>query len=93
MAKTGEDLREARAAGDEIDARIKALEAARPAPAPGGAARDVAVDVEAPAGGKFRLALTYRVAGARWTPGLRGPSDHRRQGRQAHARTCRGARS
>lgn len=68
MAKTGEDLREARAAGDEIDARIKALEAARPAPAPRGAARDVAVDVEAPSGGKFRLALSYRVTGARWTP-------------------------
>jgi uncharacterized protein (TIGR02231 family) len=68
LAKNGEALREARAAGDEIDARIKALEAARPAQAPKGAARDVAVDVEAPAGGKFRLAVTYRVAGARWTP-------------------------
>lgn len=68
MAKTGEDLREARAAGDEIDARIKALEAARPARGPKGAARDVAVDVDTPSAGKFRLALTYRVAGARWTP-------------------------
>jgi uncharacterized protein (TIGR02231 family) len=68
LARNGEALREARAAGEEIDARIRALEAARPAPAPKGAARDVAVDVEAPAGGKFRLAVTYRVAGARWTP-------------------------
>jgi hypothetical protein len=58
LARNGEALREARAAGEEIDARIRALEAARPAQAPKGAARDVAVDVEAPAGGKFRLAVT-----------------------------------
>lgn len=68
LAKNGEALREARAAAEEIDVRIRALEAARPASAPKGAARDVAVDVEAAAGGKFRLAVTYRVAGARWTP-------------------------
>jgi uncharacterized protein (TIGR02231 family) len=68
LARNGEALREARAAGEEIDARIRALEAARPAQAPKGAARDVALDVEAPAGGKFRLAVTYRVTGARWTP-------------------------
>jgi uncharacterized protein (TIGR02231 family) len=68
LARNGEDLREARVTGEEIDARIRALEAARPAQAPKGAARDVALDVEAPSGGKFRLAVTYRVAGARWTP-------------------------
>jgi uncharacterized protein (TIGR02231 family) len=68
LARNGEDLRLARAAAAEIDARIKAVEAARPAPAPGGATRDVAVNVEAPAAGKFRLALDYRVSGARWTP-------------------------
>jgi uncharacterized protein (TIGR02231 family) len=68
MAKTGEDLRLARAEGEEIDARLKALEAARPAPGPKGALRDVAVDVEAAASGKARLALTYRLAGARWSP-------------------------
>lgn len=68
MAKTGEDLRLARAAGEEIDARIKALEAAHPAPSPSGPTRDVGVDVEAASGGKARLSLTYRVAGARWTP-------------------------
>jgi uncharacterized protein (TIGR02231 family) len=68
LARNGEALREARVGGEEIDARIRALEAARPAQAPKGAARDVALDVEAPAGGTFRLAVTYRVAGARWTP-------------------------
>jgi uncharacterized protein (TIGR02231 family) len=68
MAKTGEDLRLARAAGEEIDARLKALEAARPTPGPKGATRDVAVDVEAAASGKARLVLTYRLAGARWSP-------------------------
>ena len=64
MAKTGEDLREARAASDEIDARIKALEAARPAPRPG-ARRATSRSIKAPSGGKFRLALAYRVTGAR----------------------------
>jgi uncharacterized protein (TIGR02231 family) len=68
MAKTGETLREARAAGEAIDARIKALEAARPAPTPQGATRDVTVDVEAGAPAKTHLSLSYRVAGARWTP-------------------------
>jgi uncharacterized protein (TIGR02231 family) len=68
LAKTGEDLRKAHAAAEEIDARIKSLEAARPAPSIQGAAREVTADVEAPAAGRFRLALTYRVGGARWTP-------------------------
>ena len=68
MAKTGEELRIARLAGEVIDEKIKALEAARPAPGPGGATEDVAVDFSAPAAGKIRLVLTYRVAGARWTP-------------------------
>ncbi|HUO53660.1 MAG TPA: mucoidy inhibitor MuiA family protein [Rhodoblastus sp.] len=68
FTKTGEELREARAAGEAIDARIKALEAARPAPSPQGATRDVAVDVEASAPAKAHLALSYRVAAARWSP-------------------------
>ncbi|WP_298355426.1 mucoidy inhibitor MuiA family protein [Rhodoblastus sp.] len=68
MAKTGEELRAANLAGEAIDEKIKALEAARPAPAPGGAMEDVAVDFSAPAAGKIRLALTYRVARAGWIP-------------------------
>ena len=68
LAKTGEDLRQARAAAEALDLRIKALEAARPAPAPKGPTRDVAVDVTAASAGAFRLALSYRVAGAHWTP-------------------------
>ena len=52
----------------DVETRIKALEAARPAPGPRGAAQDVAIDVEAPSAGKYRLTLTYRLHGARWTP-------------------------
>jgi len=68
LAKTGEELRLARAAVAEIDARIKSLEATKPAPGPRGAAQDVAVEVEAATAGKYRLSLTYRLRGARWTP-------------------------
>ncbi|MCI4677191.1 mucoidy inhibitor MuiA family protein [Rhodoblastus acidophilus] len=68
MAKTGEDLRAERAAAEAVDLKIEALAAARPAPAPGGAARDVAVGLTAGSAGKVRLAVTYRVASARWTP-------------------------
>jgi uncharacterized protein (TIGR02231 family) len=68
LEKVGLDLRAARAAVAEIDARIGILEAARPAPAVARPAQDVAVDVDAPQAGKFRLVLNYRVAGARWTP-------------------------
>ena len=68
LAKVGEDLRAARVGVAEIDARIKALEATRPLPSARGPSQDVAVDVEAPAAGKFRLVLNYRIAGARWTP-------------------------
>ena len=68
LAKTGEELRQARAAVAEIDQKIKAQEAARPLPGPRGAAQDVAVDVEAPSAGHYRLSLTYRLHGARWTP-------------------------
>ncbi len=68
LEKVGLDLRAAHAAAAEIDVRIKALEAARPAPSIAGPTQDVAVDVEAPQAGKIRLILNYRVAGARWTP-------------------------
>ncbi len=68
MARTGEELRAARLTGEAIDEKIKALAAARPAPGPGGATEDVAVDFSARAPGKVRLVLSYRVAGARWTP-------------------------
>jgi uncharacterized protein (TIGR02231 family) len=68
LARTGEDLRVARAAVADVDLRIKNLEAARPAPTPRGATQDVAVEVEATAAGKFTLSLSYRVAGARWSP-------------------------
>lgn len=68
LEKVGLDLRAAHASIAEIDARIKALEAARPAPSIAGPLLDVAVDVESPQAGKIRLILNYRVAGARWTP-------------------------
>lgn len=68
VEKVGLDLHTARAAAAEIDARIKILEAARPAPSVSRPAQDVAVDVEATKAGKIRLVLNYRVAGARWTP-------------------------
>jgi uncharacterized protein (TIGR02231 family) len=67
LAAAGEDLRALNAAARDLDARIEALEQARP-PAPGGPKRDVAVMVEADAAGPARLAVSYRVAGASWTP-------------------------
>ena len=68
LAKVGEDLRVARAAVAELDDQIKALEPTRPPPSPRGPAQDVTIDIEAPASGKIRLSLNYRIAGASWTP-------------------------
>ncbi len=67
-AKVGEELRVARKAARELDDEIKALESARQPLVGRRAARDVAVDVETPTAGKARFSLTYRVAGANWTP-------------------------
>jgi hypothetical protein len=50
LEKVGLDLRAARTAVAEIDARIESLEAGRPAPAVARPAQDVAVDIEAPPG-------------------------------------------
>jgi uncharacterized protein (TIGR02231 family) len=68
LAKVGEDLRVARAGVAELDDQIKTLEPTRPLPSPRGPAQDVTIDIEAPASGKMRLSLNYRIAGASWTP-------------------------
>jgi uncharacterized protein (TIGR02231 family) len=68
LLKTGEDLRQARAAVAETEKKIKALQAARPLPSPSGPAQDVALDVETAKAGPYSLSLTYRMHGARWAP-------------------------
>lgn len=69
LAGVAEELRVLAAQARDIDERIAALEAARPpAPRPGAPKRDVTVSVEAEAPLAASLAVSYRVAGASWTP-------------------------
>jgi uncharacterized protein (TIGR02231 family) len=89
LAKTGEELRLARASVADIETKIKAMEAARPAPGPRGAAQDVAVDVEAPSAGKYRLSLTYRLNGARWTPAYEARLDTGEKGQNDKGRAAK----
>ena len=54
---------------EALDLEIAAAEAARPAAPPNGQPRrDVAIAIEASAAAEAALRVTYRVAGARWTP-------------------------
>ncbi|HEY8566853.1 MAG TPA: mucoidy inhibitor MuiA family protein [Beijerinckiaceae bacterium] len=64
-----EELRLSRARARDLDAEIAALERARPAPLrPGAPKRDVIIAVEAGAALTGTLAVSYRVAGASWSP-------------------------
>jgi uncharacterized protein (TIGR02231 family) len=91
LARTGEELRLARADVTEVEARIKSLEAARPAPGPQGAAQDVALDVDAPTSGKYALKLTYRLNGASWTPAYEARLDTGNKGKGAKLELTRRA--
>ena len=72
----GEALEKAAVAVVSLQARVEALdldiaaaEKARPAAPPDGQPRrDVAIALDAPAAAEAALRVTYRVAGARWTP-------------------------
>jgi uncharacterized protein (TIGR02231 family) len=69
LGDVNEELRTLSARSRELDADIAALERARPQPPrPGAPKRDVAVAVEASAPVKGELRLSYRVAGAGWSP-------------------------
>jgi uncharacterized protein (TIGR02231 family) len=69
LGDVNEELRTLSARSRELDADIAALERARPQPPrPGAPKRDVAVAVEASAAVKGELRLSYRVAGAGWSP-------------------------
>lgn len=69
LAGVHEDLRVARARVRDLEAEIAVLERTQARPVrPGAPRRDVAIAVEAAAGLKGALRVTYRVAGAAWTP-------------------------
>jgi uncharacterized protein (TIGR02231 family) len=69
LGDVNEELRTLSARSRELDADIAALERARPQPPrPGAPKRDVAVAIEASAAVKGELRLSYRVAGAGWSP-------------------------
>ncbi len=69
LAGVGEEIRLARARGRDLDGQIGALERARPTPArPGAPKRDVSIALEAASALQGEIRVTYRVAGASWTP-------------------------
>lgn len=68
LAKTGEELRTARARAKDLDDEIHALEAGGGERKMQRPAREVAIAVESASGGKLRLTLTYLVSGASWRP-------------------------
>jgi uncharacterized protein (TIGR02231 family) len=71
LAKVGEELRTANARLRDIDEEIANLERARSAQKTRVGKepqRDVAIAFDAQAAGPAKLALTYRVTGASWTP-------------------------
>jgi len=68
MAKTGEELRGARAKAKELDDEIRALEGGGAARAPRRPAREAAIAVESASGGRLQLTLAYLVANANWRP-------------------------
>ena len=69
LKQTGEDLRTAHAAARELDEQIRALEQGRQRPRPiSGPHRDVVVELVAESALKGRVTLSYRVAGAGWSP-------------------------
>ncbi|KAA2236759.1 mucoidy inhibitor MuiA family protein [Salinarimonas soli] len=69
LAAVNEDIRVAGVRARDLEAEIAALEGARSRPIrPGAPKRDVTVAVEAGAALKGALEVTYRIAGAAWTP-------------------------
>jgi uncharacterized protein (TIGR02231 family) len=69
LVKVNAELRTVRGRAAEIESEIAALERARPQTGrPGAPKRDVAIAVEAPAPVTAEFTVSYRVAGANWTP-------------------------
>ena len=68
FAKVGEDIRVANAEQAGVLEQIRALEASNRGPSGAQPARDVIVDVEAPAASKASITVTYQVRGAYWRP-------------------------
>jgi len=69
LVKVNAELRTVRSRASEIESEIAALERARPQTGrPGAPKRDVAIAVEAPAPVAAEFTVSYRVAGANWTP-------------------------
>lgn len=68
FAKVGEDIRITTAEQAAVQEQIRALEASNRGPSGAQPARDVIVDVEAPAASKASITVTYQVRGAYWRP-------------------------
>jgi uncharacterized protein (TIGR02231 family) len=69
LGDVGQALNERNRELADLDARINALQQARPrAPRPGAPLRDVAIAVEAATALTGDVTVTYRVAGASWLP-------------------------
>jgi uncharacterized protein (TIGR02231 family) len=69
LAATGAALAEAGRTAAELDARIAALEQARPKPPrPGAPLRDLVIALDAAAATSGELRISYRVGGAGWQP-------------------------
>ena len=76
-------IRDAQRKQRDIDRDIARLEQDRSAKPP--AKLEVRIDLASAAATKATLRVTYSVRNARWTPALRCPPRHRRQGPQARA--------
>lgn len=68
LARTGDELRAARAKAKDLDDEIRALETGQNSYAGRRPAREVAVAVESQTAGRLQLSLTYLVGGAFWRP-------------------------
>jgi uncharacterized protein (TIGR02231 family) len=69
-ARTGDELRSAKAKARDLDEEIKALAAGRGRPAPGakaGPTRNVTVEIETAQAVPAKFTLTYRISGAGWS--------------------------
>ncbi len=68
FAKVGDEIRIASAEQASVQEQIRVLEASNRGPSAAQPARDVIVDVEAPAASKASITVTYQVRGASWRP-------------------------
>ncbi len=92
LAKIGDDLNAARAQARDLDDQIAAVEQSRQRPRPPASnSRDAVVAISADAAASGQLRLTYRVAGASWTPAYDARLDTGSDSRKASLELARRA--